>query len=242
MKKEDIMDNKFYVYLHRDDSGMVRYVGKGHGRRAYEFRKKLRNPYWCNVFKNTKPIVEIAIANLSEEHAFELETMLYDIFLADGHKLTNIIRPDGQGVSGYKHTDEHKKKLSEAHSGENNPLYGKTHSDETRKKMSEAKSGENHPLYGKTHSDETRKKMSESSSGELNPNYGKTLSDETREKMSEAHSGEKSSSAKLTEKEVLEIRELYATGNYTQKELGLKYNVNRCTICDIINRRTWKHI
>ena len=201
MMKGDTMDNKFYVYLHRDDSGMVRYIGKGYGRRAYEFNKKARNVYWHRVFKNTKPNVEIAIANLSEEHAFELETMLYDIFLADGHKLTNLVRPDGQGVSGELHYN-----------------YGKKHSDETRKKMSDAHRGKNNSFYGRRHTEHAKKKLSE------------------------ALEGEKSSFAKLTEKEVLEIRELYATGNYTQKELGLKYNISPYTINGIIKRRRWKHI
>ena len=45
--------------------------------------------------------------------------------------------------------------------GEKHPMYGKHHSDETRRKMSEALKGENHPFYGKHHSDETRRKMSE---------------------------------------------------------------------------------
>ena len=38
---------------------------------------------------------------------------------------------------------------------------GKHHSEETRKKMSEANKGENNPMFGKHHSEETRKKMSE---------------------------------------------------------------------------------
>ena len=42
-------------------------------------------------------------------------------------------------------TKEHKKKLSESHKGEKNPMYGKQLSEETRKKISEAIKGENHP-------------------------------------------------------------------------------------------------
>ena len=36
------------------------------------------------------------------------------------------------------------------------------HSEETKRKMSEAQTGEKHPLYGKHHSEETRKKISDS--------------------------------------------------------------------------------
>ena len=45
--------------------------------------------------------------------------------------------------------------------GKNNPFFGKHHSDETRKKMSEALKGENNPLFGKHFSEEHRRKLSE---------------------------------------------------------------------------------
>jgi DNA-binding XRE family transcriptional regulator len=47
---------------------------------------------------------------------------------------------------------------------------------------------------------------------------------------------------KLDEQKVLEIRKLYKEGNYTHKELALKYGVIRQTIGDIINKKRWKHI
>lgn len=62
-------------------------------------------------------------------------------------------------------------------------------SEETRKKISEALSGEKHPFHGKTHSDEAKKKMSESRKGANNHNYGKKFSEETCRKLSEAKKG-----------------------------------------------------
>lgn len=52
--------------------------------------------------------------------------------------------------------------------------------------------------------------------------------------------GETSHYAKLTETEVLEIRDLYPT--YTILELARKYNVTKSTISYVVNRKTWKHI
>lgn len=53
--------------------------------------------------------------------------------------------------------------------------------------------------------------------------------------------GEKASQSKLTEKEVLCIRDLYKNGK-TQKELGNLFGVESSTIGYIVLRKTWKHI
>ena len=106
----------------------------------------------------------------------------------------------GEGLSGYKHSEEYKRKKSEQTKGENNPNYGKRHSEETKKKISEARKkyvGKNHPMYGKHHSEETKKKISENGKGKtawnkgkhgIQTSYwkGKHLSEETKRKISEA--------------------------------------------------------
>jgi len=54
--------------------------------------------------------------------------------------------------------------------------------------------------------------------------------------------GEENSQAKLTEKQVLRIRKLYATGEYTQTAIATAYGVTSINVHFIIHRRTWKHI
>lgn len=54
--------------------------------------------------------------------------------------------------------------------------------------------------------------------------------------------GEAHPLAKLTGPIVREIRQLYATGKWTQKELGRKFGVNQPTISTIIRRKTWAHV
>lgn len=58
---------------------------------------------------------------------------------------------------GMQRSTETKRKMSEAHKGENNPLYGKHHSDETKRKMSEAHKGRKRKPFTAEH----RQKLSE---------------------------------------------------------------------------------
>ena len=71
-------------------------------------------------------------------------------------------------------------RISKAHKGEKNPMFGKHLSEESKKKLSDAKKG-------KHLSEEHKRKLSDALKGEKNHNYGKQFSDETRKKMSEAH-------------------------------------------------------
>lgn len=78
----------------------------------------------------------------------------------------------GDGAYGLKRTfsEDHKRKLSEAHKG-------KILSIEHRKKISESETG-------RVFSEDVRKKLSFSKKGTKNPNYGKTTSATTKKKLS----------------------------------------------------------
>ena len=54
--------------------------------------------------------------------------------------------------------------------------------------------------------------------------------------------GENNGFSKLTEKEVLEIREKFIPFKYPKKQLALEYGVKIGTIKDVILRRSWTHI
>jgi hypothetical protein len=120
---------------------------------------------------------------------------------------------------GFHPTEETRKKLSLACTGERNPFFGKRHtkesiekmrvshrgqivSEETRRKLSEAVSGEKHPFYGTHRSEETRKNISKAITGHKYPprseehrrkigekHKGKLVSAEARHKISEANKG-----------------------------------------------------
>ena len=110
-------------------------------------------------------------------------------------------------MKGRKHTEETKRKISEANKG-NQYAKGNKLSKETRRKMSEAKKGEKNNRFGKKHTAETkrkiseakkgvpkskehRRKMSEAKKGDNHHRYwvGKKFSEEHRQSQGEAHKG-----------------------------------------------------
>ena len=61
-----------------------------------------------------------------------------------------------------------------------------------------------------------------------------------RSNWSEACKGEESGRAKLTKKEVREIREKYASGCFIQRELAEEYKISRRNISSIVTYVSWK--
>lgn len=57
-----------------------------------------------------------------------------------------------------------------------------------------------------------------------------------------AAKGENQGSSKLTQAQVLRIREAYASGGVSQAALAKLYGIGQQTVCRIIARKTWKHI
>lgn len=54
--------------------------------------------------------------------------------------------------------------------------------------------------------------------------------------------GSDNTNAKLTDDQVIQIRHLYQTGPYSQRELGRMFNVHSGTIRHIVLNRTWRHL
>jgi len=54
--------------------------------------------------------------------------------------------------------------------------------------------------------------------------------------------GEENINVKVTEKQVLEIRAIYAEGNISYSKLAAKFNLTKSGVHMIINRRSWRHI
>ena len=78
--------------------------------------------------------------DIEELNRFEIYYIGYFDTYSKGYNMTI----GGNGMCGFKHTEESKKKISENHfdiSDRNNPMFGKRQTKETRQKISEAKKG-----------------------------------------------------------------------------------------------------
>ena len=124
-------------------------------------------------------------------------------------------------------SDETKKKLSIAHSGENNYFYGKTHTEETKSILSEIakirfKDKRNHPSYGFKKSIEAIKKQSISMMGK--------------------YRGENTHLSKLNNNDVIEIKELLTNSYLSISDIANRYNISNSVIFHIRKIRIWKDI
>jgi len=213
------MNEVFYVYEHtRNDTNEVFYVGKGSNGRC---RTKIgRNQHWHNIVNFAGFTVRKIFKNITEEFALELEKRRIQELRAQGIPIVNYT-DGGDGVSGYKHTDEtkakmsakktgvklkpfsvvHKQKISEAAKGSNNPMYGKEFTKEHRARLiasakakvfsDEHRANLSKAMIGRKVSAETRKKISEAGKGRQSPNLGKKMSDEQKKKISNTLIGSK---------------------------------------------------
>jgi len=209
------MINDTVVYFHkRKDTGEVFYVGIGDNKRPYN--KHNRNRYWHNIVKKVGYTIEIIYTDLTWDEACKSEKGYIKYYGRKDLGLGNLANlTDG---------------------GEGN--IGRIVSDESRKKVSISNTGKKRTKEVKT----LLSKLAQKKVGELNPFYNKEHTTETKNIISDNNKGSGNGRAKLTEKDILDIRKRYKEGHIIQKKLAEEYNVKNNTMSNIINRVSWKHI
>lgn len=150
----------FYVYLHREaDTGRAFYVGKGRARRAYV--RSGRSEHWSRIAAKHGFAVTILADGLTEAQAFALEVET----IAAHSGLCNATE-GGEGIAGYQHTEETKRRLHDAHAGRTQPA------DVVARRAASLRGKKRAPGFGEVVAARNR---------------ARPVTDETRAKMSEAH-------------------------------------------------------
>lgn len=139
------MENNWYVYVH-ENNGICFYVGIGKQLNRWVSRKG-RNKYWHNVVKlnggsfNAHKVLE----GLTKEEACLREIHYIKAFRMHKAAKTNLT-DGGEGLTGYVRSPESRKKIAERMKGNcygkgNKNWSGRKHSEETKRKNSEAQKG-----------------------------------------------------------------------------------------------------
>lgn len=175
------------IYQYRDlNTDEIVYIGKDS-----HIENNARDRAHKNPSKYTHQPFNSVLQNNPDRYQYEIiYAGVFDDDLLNTLEINSIAEENpkfnftkgGDGISGYNHSEETKRKIGEASKG-------RKHSEETKRKLREVNKGEKNPNYGKHPTLETRKKISKANSGKNHPNYGKHLPKETRSKISESHKG-----------------------------------------------------
>lgn len=104
---------------------------------------------------------DVLFENLTEEEAKLLEQCYIILYDTTNQNKGYNITLGGEGILGYRFTEEQIKMLSESKKG-------RIFTEEHRTKLSESKKGNKNPNYGKHLTEETKKKLSEVNKGRNN--------------------------------------------------------------------------
>lgn len=210
----EIYNGTYCVYMHTNKINGKKYVGQTvHGDRPHKrwdngngykkcpyFYRAIQKYGWDN-FEH-----EIIANNLTPQEADNFERLLIEKLNTTNHDNGYNLEPGG--TKNKTLSEETKKRISESHIGDKNPMYGirltgkkngmygKSHTEAAKKKISKAVSGEKNGNYGKPMSDWQKHKISQSRIGkyygENSPMYGKHLTEEQKKKIGDSHRGAKS--------------------------------------------------
>lgn len=119
------MTEVFYVYIHRrgTSDGTVFYVGKGKGKRAWNFTQ--RSKLWKRVNEKHGTFVQIVATGLEEAASLQKEIELIQWYGRIDMKTGTLVNhtDGGEGTTGHVHTEEYKRNASSRTTGLRSPWH-----------------------------------------------------------------------------------------------------------------------
>lgn len=184
------MNQKTYcVYIHTFPNGKV-YVGITSQKPEHRWKNGKKYAYNQLVGRAIEKYGwdavrhDVLFDGLTEPEAKSKEIELIKKYNSQNRNYGYNLTAGGDGMAGFKTYESTKKKLSEINTG-------KRHTEESRRKMSEARKGEKAYWYGKQLPGDMKKKISEGKKGKKAGEdaywYGKTMPEDVRQKMSQNH-------------------------------------------------------
>jgi len=236
--KDNIDGYNFYVYIVTCKINNKKYIGKSKFyvgkdnilRNRWDEHKRSANANNLKLFSRAIKkygednfIFDITDICATEQEAFDLEAYYIKFYDTKNQSYGYNLTDGGEGVSGYRFTDEQRKNLSLSHMG-----IKQSESQKLKKAIANT---------GQKRSVEQRAKMSKAQKG--HPER-RTVEGKLRQSISV--SGENNQISKLSNENVIEIKKKFNTGNYTREALSKEYGVTAPAIGDITAGKTWKHI
>jgi hypothetical protein len=164
------MNTKFYVYQLKTSNGEIFYIGKGNGDRMYKHIRiskgnsinKSKNPKLYNKISNELRRGGYITPEILFESESENECLVKEIELISKIGKENLcnLTDGGEGTSGYKLSEETKRKMSLSKIGKK-----RIFTDEHKQHLSKSLTGKIGYWRGKKLSEETKRKMSENGKG-----------------------------------------------------------------------------
>lgn len=160
-------DNCWNVYIHTNKINGKRYIGitsqqpnkRWLNGRGYEKHLPIGRAIEKYGWENFEH--DILYSDVSEHEAKVLEISLINIYNTQNDRFGYNLTSGGDGLTGFHHTAESKKKMSVQKTASNHPNYGKHLQESTRSKISKQLVG-NSNAKGSIRSEKTKEKMSKS--------------------------------------------------------------------------------
>lgn len=233
----------FYIYLIKNLINNKIYIGQTKNKNSRWSQHKFSAKHNKSNMLITRAISKYGASNFSFEiiacsssldNVNYLEQIIITQYNSNNPDVGYNLKPGGNNI---ERTDIEKQLISEGlknyYKSNKGPRYGSKLSEETKRKQSLAKIGSKGTNLGKKFSDEWKTNISQSL-------IGRKFSEESLKKLSESHMGKSAPNRKLTKDQAGEIRELYRSGNYSQKTLGQMFSIKQATVYSILHNKTYK--